>query len=152
VKVREAVRRGQSSDPKARANGYCHKYFDTHGINLLALATFPSDDAIAHAASEAAQEAESLIRLLGVNPSQLLRHMGGNLPQTLPGISTWYQDDESNIEDDGAIDGDDDDDFEELQALVDAEETTLESRSCKHDDQVLSLTFASLCANCGRDD
>jgi hypothetical protein len=70
--------------------------------------------------------------------------MGGNLPQILPGISTWYQDNKSNIEDDESIYGDDDDDFEELQALVDAEETTLESRSCKHDDQVLSLTFALL--------
>ena len=111
----------------------------------MALATFPSDNVIAQTANEAAQEAESLIQLLGVNPSQLLRHMGGNLPKILPGISTWYQDDKSKIEDDESIyEDDDDDDFEELQALVDAEETTLESHSCKHDDQVLSLTFASL--------
>ena len=144
VKLCEAVLRGQSSDPKVRASGYCHKYFDTHGINLLALATFPSDDDMARAANEAAQEAESLVRLLGINPTQLLRHMGGNSLPTLPNINTWYRDSELDIDDDESIYGGEDNDAEELQALVDEEEHTLEPRNNKQDNQTLALTYASL--------
>jgi len=39
VKPREVVLHGQSSNPKAWARGYCHTYFDTHGIDLMTLAS-----------------------------------------------------------------------------------------------------------------
>lgn len=144
VKLREAVLRGQSSDPKARASGYCHKYFDTHGINLLTLATFSSNEDIERVANKAAQEAESLVRLLGVNPAQLLRHMGANLPPTLPSINMWYQDSQSDVDDDESMYDEEENDIDELQALIEGDEHTVDPYSIKTDDKVLALTFALL--------
>ena len=150
VKLREAVLRGRSSDPKARANGYCHKYFDMHGLDLLALANFPSDEEIGCMAKEAAQEAESLVRLLGINPAQLLRSTAGVSQTMLPSIRTWYEDPVSDNDEDEDESGnestydDENDDAEELQALMDAEEQTSEPRTNKQDDEILALTCASL--------
>ena len=155
IKLCEAVLRGRSSDPKARANGYCHKYFDTHGLNLLALATFPSDDEIRCMADEAAQEAESLVKLLGVNPAQLLCPMGSSQTM-LPSIFAWYDNPVHNTNKDADPDAEDidesvysdnsdeDNDADKLQALVDAKEHSLELRTNKQDDELLALTCASL--------
>jgi hypothetical protein len=159
IKLREAVLRGRSSDPKARANGYCHKYFDTRRLDLLALVTFPSDDEIRCMADEAAQEAESLVKLLGVNPAQLLRPMGSS-QMMLPSIFAWYDNPVHNTNKDADADADadaedvdesvyggdsdEDNDANELQALVDAEEHSLELRTNKQDDELLALTCASL--------
>lgn len=79
VKLHEAVLRGKSSDPKARASGYSHSYFDHEGLNLLALSTYPSDADIGLASQDAAEEANSLIALLGVNPNSLHQNLNQNL-------------------------------------------------------------------------
>ena len=158
IKLREAVLRGRSSDPKARANGYCHKYFDTRGLDLLALATFPSDDEIRCMADEAAQEAESLVKLLGVNPAQLLRPAAGSSQTMLPSIFAWYENPVHNTDKDADTDvdsedvdesiygddSDEDNDADELQTLVQAEEHSLASRTNKQDNELLALTCASL--------
>ena len=156
IKLREAVLRGQSSDPKARANGYCHKYFNTCGLDLLALATFPSDDKIRCMADEAEQEAESLVKLLGVNPVQLLRPISSSSQTMLPSISAWYDNPARNADKNADADtedidesiygdnSDEDNDANELQTLVQGEEDSLESRTNKQDDQLLALTCASL--------
>lgn len=69
VKLHEAVLRGKSSDPKARASGYSHSYFDHEGLDLLAFSTYPSDADIGLASQDAAEEANSLIALLGLTPT-----------------------------------------------------------------------------------
>ena len=70
--------------------------------------------------------------------------MGGNSLPTLPNINTWYRDSELDIDDDESICRGEDNDAEELQALVDEEEHTLEPRNNKQDNQTLALTYASL--------
>lgn len=101
-------------------------------------------------AKEAAQEAESLVRLLGINPAQLLRSTAGVSQTMLPSIRTWYEDPVSDNDEDEDESGnestydDENDDAEELQALMDAEEQTSEPRTNKQDDEILALTCASL--------
>ena len=56
------------TNPKATASGYSHTHFDSHGLNIPALSTFPSDDEINVTAKEGAKEADSLLALLGVSP------------------------------------------------------------------------------------
>jgi hypothetical protein len=58
-------------DPRATASGYSHTHFDSRGLNIPALSTFPSDDEIDAAAKDGAEEAESLLALLGVSPKRL---------------------------------------------------------------------------------
>lgn len=76
---------GARSDPRATASGYNHTHFDTRGLDIPVLATFPDDDEIDTAAKEAADEAESLLALLGVSPKQL-QH---NLTTVLPPIKSF---------------------------------------------------------------
>ena len=70
VTLREAML-GAWSDPRAIASGYNHTHFDTRGLDIPVLATFPNDDEIDTMAKEAADEAESLLALLGISPKQL---------------------------------------------------------------------------------
>ncbi|KAF5384382.1 hypothetical protein D9615_003130 [Tricholomella constricta] len=71
IKLREAAlyTKVSMSDPKARASGYNHAYFDHDGVDLIALANFLSDDEIKAIARAAAQEADSLSGLVGINAS-----------------------------------------------------------------------------------
>ena len=71
LKMREAVLNARGSDPKARAAGYNHTYFDNTGVNVPILSSYPTDEDIQVIADQAAEEADSLIALLGLNPSQL---------------------------------------------------------------------------------
>ncbi len=91
VKVREATLRGRqaSSDMKAQAAGYNHTYLDSHDIDLFALASFPSVTHIQGIAAEAAEEASSLIALLGILPDALI---GGSIKNPLPPITSWILD------------------------------------------------------------
>lgn len=132
VKVREAVLRQQASDPTARASGYCHTYFDVHGIDLLALATYPTDVEINQVALEAAQEAESLVLLLGVIPGQLLRFQSlSQVQQRLPAIASWYSGPAIAPEDsdDESDESESENEAEELQHLLNAGESQSEGRS-----------------------
>lgn len=91
VTVREAALNGHrlDSEMKACASGYNHTYLDSHDIDLLSLAIFPSDAQIEALAQEAADEAESLISILGILPQSLYHPFHHN---PLPPISTWYHD------------------------------------------------------------
>ena len=77
------------SEMKACASGYNHTYLDSHDIDLLSLVIFPSDAQIEALAQEAAEEAESLISILGILPQSLYHPVHHN---PLPPISTWYHD------------------------------------------------------------
>ena len=87
VTIREAMLHART-DPKATASGYSHTHFDSRGLNIPTLATFPNDDEINTAAKGAAEEAESLLSLLGVSPKRLREGPVVNLPP----ITSFYVD------------------------------------------------------------
>lgn len=118
VKVQEAVLRGISLDLKACTSGYCHTYFNNHGIDLATLSVFPSDDDINHMGVEAVQEAESLVKLLSVSPEQLWARRAANLITIVPSVHTLHMDLNSE-DDDDSIYGEKENDAEELQCLID---------------------------------
>ncbi|GLB37771.1 hypothetical protein LshimejAT787_0408220 [Lyophyllum shimeji] len=148
IKLREAILHATSSDPKARAAGYSHTYFDNTGVDMMTLSTYPTDDEIKDAAEHAAQEADSLVALLGIVPSQLRRPKSNAVP-TLPGISVWFPNTDSDIayDDNEELDYADDDSISEaqqLQSLLDAEEDCSVFRTRKQDQELLNLTCAAL--------
>ena len=94
-------------------------------------------------AVEAVQEAESLAKLLGVSPEQLWAHRAANSITIVPSAHTLHTD--SDLEDnDYSISGEEENDMEELQCLIDAEENTTDSHTRQQDERSLALTFASL--------
>jgi len=154
VKLREAVLRGQSSDLKARATGYCHTYFDIKGINPLLLSTFPTDDDIQEAAQQAMEECESLLVLLGVDPTLLQARQGS---VQLPAISSWFLDqsaapndedsdnDCSNADDNPYSDDESDtDEAAELQELMDRVDGNEFSFMPPQDDKLTWLACAAM--------
>ena len=144
ISLRETVLRNKTADPKARASGYSHTYFDQKGVNLVALARFPSDEDIRATAEAAAEEAESLFALLGVVPSQLQ----GNGAIQLPSIHTWFDSDgmgeDETIWMETESTDEEDNDACELQDLFDRDEAAQVSRLKKTEDQLMSLTCAAL--------
>ncbi|KAJ7909891.1 hypothetical protein B0H13DRAFT_1616161 [Mycena leptocephala] len=140
VKLRAAMLRAKSSNPKDRAAGYSHTYFDTTGLDILALSAFPSDDTIDEIASEAAEESDSLIALLGLAPSQLLR--ADDLEERkLPSIAAWYGHvkDSDADSDTGSIS-----EAQQLQDLMEKAEDDTVSRTRAEAQELLTLTSASL--------
>jgi len=118
IKLQEAFFSGRISNGKARASGYCHTHTDTHGINLAALATFPTDDEIQASSVCAYGEAHSIFMYLGLTAEQLY----GSVIR-LPTIPSWYttaEDSDSNhdgsesesVNDDDSEPGLEDDDSE----------------------------------------
>jgi hypothetical protein len=99
VTIREAMLRART-DPKATASGYSHTHFDSQGLDIPALATFPSDDEINAAAKEAAEETESLLALLGISPNRLRQDLAAKLPIRLPPITFFQMDDIAHEDDD----------------------------------------------------
>lgn len=79
VTIREAMLRARSN-PRATASGYSHTHFDSRGLNIPVLSTFPTDDEINATAGVAAEEAESLLALLGVLPNRLQGDASIKLP------------------------------------------------------------------------
>lgn len=57
-----------------------HTHFDSRGLDIPALATFPDDNEIDTAAKEASEEAESLLALLGISPKRLQEGSAVTLP------------------------------------------------------------------------
>ncbi|KAF5320335.1 hypothetical protein D9611_011267 [Ephemerocybe angulata] len=104
VKLRQAALHSRASDGKARAAGYNHTYFDDGGVDFDLLATFPTDDEIEEVSCLAAEEAESLIKLVGIDADQLF--IANSLQESskdplpvpaldstdtaLPPIAEWY--------------------------------------------------------------
>jgi hypothetical protein len=145
IKLHEAVLRGKTSTGKARAAGYSHTYFDHEGLDLVALSTFPTDAEIVSIAESAFEEAEGLVALLGVSPEALHR---SSRQISLPNIQSWLP------LDDSGWDTDDDDSesiedaekgvVEQLQHILDMEETSPFSRRAMIDIECSTLTSAAL--------
>ncbi|KAJ6541137.1 hypothetical protein B0H10DRAFT_2392408, partial [Mycena sp. CBHHK59/15] len=144
VTMRQAVLAAKSSNPKARAEGYSHTYYDNRGVNLLNLAVYPSDTEIAAAAELAAAESDALISLLGLVPEQLHRRQTA----ALPSIGAWYDDDVHGEDEDEEFDDTDElgpSDAEQLQAIIDEQERPdAPMRSARMDREIMSLTCASI--------
>ncbi|KAI0363681.1 hypothetical protein BV20DRAFT_957785 [Pilatotrama ljubarskyi] len=90
--LRSLIKLSHTSDPRARAAGYAHTYFDTDDADLATLARFPTDAEIHQAAKDAWEEAESIFALLGVAPSDFI-HLDSAAPGAevhLPSISAWF--------------------------------------------------------------
>ena len=119
VTVRESILRARL-DSRATASGYSHTHFNARELDIPILATFPDDNAINGAAREAADEAESLLALLGVSPKQLHQ----NPTTTLPSVSSLLPDSRDDREGEMKdAEGEDEDDTmvleaQELQDLV----------------------------------
>ncbi|KAJ7827971.1 hypothetical protein B0H14DRAFT_3719732 [Mycena olivaceomarginata] len=137
VKLRAAVLSAKISNPKDRAAGYSHTYFDATGLDILALSTFPDDDTINGIALEAAEEADSLIALLGLAPAQL--HRGDDpVPPMLPSIAAWYPPTTDDCDADSISS------TQELQDLIEIAEDDAVSRTRAQAEELLTLTSAAL--------
>ncbi|KAI0708703.1 hypothetical protein C8Q72DRAFT_910638 [Fomitopsis betulina] len=82
-----------TTDARDCAAGYAHTYFDTKGIDLARLSTFPTNPDIKEASQQAWGEAESLWNYLGVAPDDVLRCPNSTITAQvpkLPGISSWF--------------------------------------------------------------
>jgi hypothetical protein len=90
ILIRSAVKYCHSSDPKARAAGYAHTYFDSRHIDLAQLSIFPTDAEIDVATKEAWEEANSLFVLLGVSPSDLKAAELRPEKPHLPSVDSWF--------------------------------------------------------------
>ncbi len=88
VKMRQAILRSKTPDPKSRAAGYSHTYFDMAGSDQMNLSTFPSNEEISRIAQIAAAEVDSLISLLGLVPVQVRSFQ--SKVTVLPGINAWF--------------------------------------------------------------
>jgi hypothetical protein len=150
VKLHEAVLRGKSSDPKARASGYSHSYFDYEGLDLLTLSTYPSDADIGMASQDAAEEANSLIALLGINPNSLHQNQNAQAAQ-LPSVSSWFNDphetldfDNSDLESNGDLSDNEESEAQQLQHFLDEEEYSPITCTRWVDEHCLNLTSAAL--------
>ena len=146
VTLRKAANQVKDSDAKATAMGYNHTYLNCDGMDLLALATFPNDSEIGEIAQVAAEEADSLINLLGIDPARL-RHLKrlGLQTTVLPSIDTWLpvkeldelaaaEDLEDNIESS---------EQEVLQKILEQETNPTLSRTHKQDETVERLSYAA---------
>lgn len=142
IKIHEAILHARISDPKARAAGYNHTYVDNTGINVAILSVYPSDQDIQVVAENAAQEADSLVALLGLTPSQLHRIRERQPMATLPSITNWFQE-ISDFSDD-EFDNESLSEAQELQNLLDNEEDKSLSRTQKQEERLLNLTCAAM--------
>jgi hypothetical protein len=89
ILIRAAIKFCHSGDPKARAAGYMHSYFDCKGVNLAQLSVFPTDSEIKDIAIEAYEQAKSLFILLGVSPDDFITTTStANIH--LPSVSSWF--------------------------------------------------------------
>ncbi|KAF8797488.1 hypothetical protein BYT27DRAFT_7237241 [Phlegmacium glaucopus] len=143
IKLHHSALRGKSSDPKARAAGYSHTYFDHEGLDLLTLSTYPTDSEIQSLAQDAAQEANISVDTLHRNHNQ-------NLPW-LPSIDSWASktsdsDGSDELSLNSALESGDDEESEaqKLQDILNQEEDSPISRSNRIDTICLNLTSAAL--------
>ncbi|KAH7905193.1 hypothetical protein BJ138DRAFT_1130617 [Hygrophoropsis aurantiaca] len=168
--IRTAVNFCHSADPRARASGYAHTYFDSKDCDLATLSKFPTDDEIIALTQSAYDEAHSLFSLLGVSPNDFLSpappvHQSAT---RLPGINSWFSegqdpcdeshyasapgasdilqtDDESEPESSSESDIEDSD-ATILQGLIEDEEK-YGVRATQVDERMLSLTCAAIAVN-----
>jgi hypothetical protein len=111
IRMREALFSTHFSDGKARASGYNHTYTDNRGLDISALASYPTDSEIAEASARAYGEAESLFALLGVSAADLEAESS-----TLPSVRSWYY----KTDDDDGADSDDDEEQYNFQEVLES--------------------------------
>jgi hypothetical protein len=157
VSLRQAILRSNVKDSKTRASGYHHSYFDTTGLDLIQLSTFPSDESIQSAAASAYEEALSLIRLLGIETA-VLKQVNA-ISARLPSIASWYtptfphaidESDGEEFDDSGSDSDDDETEATILQQLLDAEASDtrpLGKKGVEDKIESLAAAAASLAAN-----
>ncbi len=147
IKLHAAAIRGKGTSGKARASGYSHTYFDHEGLSLETLSTFPSDKEITTISDAAAQEANSLIAILGINPRMLHPSQSSSTHHWLPSIHTWFDEEMEFLEaegDDEAVETEGKNEAEELQQILKEEENSPIGRRAKVDQKCLTLTSAAL--------
>jgi hypothetical protein len=93
IRMRETLFSAHISDGKARASGYNHTYSDNRGLDIAALASYPTDLEITEASARAYGEAESLFALLGVSAGDIEAEYS-----TFPSVRSWFY--ETGDEDD----------------------------------------------------
>ena len=140
VKVRQAILHAKTTNPRARASGYNHTYFDLSGLDLLTLASYPSDDEIGTAAKCAGEELDGLLGLLGISPGRL-RQLQAEATPFLRGIGSWCNEEvvEDVVDEEGETPG------ELLTTLIQhIENPSTSSLSHKHNEKIVNLTSATL--------
>ncbi|KAJ8085468.1 hypothetical protein PM082_004284 [Marasmius tenuissimus] len=126
-----AVRRGKLSDPKARAAGYHHTYFDLTGIDLVVLDTYPTHEEFEDIARQALGDVESCVRLLGMSTQQFqwARRNLSMLKPSLPSFAALEKEleDWRDEWDEGACsdDGEDEDAVRRLDEMFNCEENLI---------------------------
>ena len=85
IRLREHALFSHFSDGKERASGYNHTYTDNHGVNLVDLSVYPTDNEINDIAQIAYEEAENLWALLGAPPA-----LFADSTVKLPSIHAWF--------------------------------------------------------------
>lgn len=103
IQLRQHTFSATHSTGKARASGYSHTYTDNRGLDLAVLSSYPSDEAMETASTQAYREAESLFFLLGVMPSDF----GDGIK--LPSIGSWFSDDPPRVTTSNDTDTEDED-------------------------------------------
>ncbi|KAL1751197.1 hypothetical protein FB107DRAFT_222515 [Schizophyllum commune] len=168
VSMRNTILHMKLTSDKATASGYNHTYFDTRGLSLAVLMQFPDDVEISHIATEAREQCDSLIRVLGIDPVRLrvLQGISQRGPATLPSLQEWFprrEDidrghawdrtrgwtaaDESDEEDDGGVWDDDVAPIsagQRLQDILDEEEAYRESRNTPLRPALVALEIQNL--------
>lgn len=135
ILLRSITKYSNVSDPKARASGYSHTYFDDSSVRLDILSQYPSDDDIQEAAKLAWTETENLMIFLGIRAEDAIGTRATAPYIVLLSIDSWYSspspnshsstsyslsveeyysDDEDDSSSDGSID-----EMAELQSLID---------------------------------
>lgn len=132
--IREAVKFKHSTDPKARASGYAHTYYDPEDANLANLGVFPTDNEIALTAKQAWEEADSLFTVLGVSPSDFMgadSHTASASFTGLPSIGSWFAAGQDPVLDhqDGSRVTDDSEDDEEVLEIYESDDKEVSDAS-----------------------
>lgn len=161
VRIRSACRLGTTTDPRARANGYAHTYFDSGDVDLALLSHFPTNDELQVATQEAWEEATNLWDLLGVTPFDLLAPAA--VPMlSLPSITSWFTPGDDPVYDHFDSDSDESDGSDlgrgvdvpslsdQLQQLIDRDDDpNAPPRTNATDEQMLSLKCAAVALTLG---
>ncbi len=100
VTIQNAFALAKSSNSKGTARGYNHTYVEHTGINIPNLATYPSDYELSSIASDAMDEAEALVNLLGISPFHLYsdRHLF-SIPPPVPDLEEEPEENENEDKD-----------------------------------------------------
>jgi hypothetical protein len=160
--IRATIKFGFTTDPKARASGYAHTYFDGQSSDVSRLSIFPTDSEISLAARCAWEEAENLFNLFGISTNDFMMP-ATNVSTPFPSISSWWTasddpvsyvgnvdvplqhkpDVEDSDSDMGEESDDEDTDAMAVRHIIDAEERAT-GRSKKVEDRMFNLTCAAI--------